>query len=395
MTNNKKYKLAILISHPIQYHTPFFQALAKNPQIDLTVYYCWDSGIKKEIHDLESGARYKWDIPLLEGYAYRFLKNLSPKPSANAFWGQINPGIVKELRQNKYDALWVHGYSFFTDWLAFFTAFIFGTPIFFRGIAHLLDPRPWYVNTAKRFILTPLFLMCRACLYIGVHNREYYKTYGVPDKKLFHIPHVVDNNFFNKFYEELSPKRSQIRKKFGFMDGRPVILFLSRLVSKKRPMWALEAYKEIRKTHLCGLIFAGEGPVRAEMETKIAEENIPDVVFTGFLNQKEIPEAYAAADIFVLPSLREETWGLVVNEAMNFGLPIIVSDKVGCGPDLVLENKNGYIISSQEELNNALLRLISNEKKRKNFGRKSKEIISSWDTNKAVEGVLKALKETT
>ena len=392
MNQLKKYKLAILISHPIQYHVPLFRALSAHPRIELTVYYCWDFGIGKEGQDIESGARYQWDIPLLDGYAYKFLNNISPQPSSAGFFGQINPGIMSELWRNKYDALWVHGYSFCTDWLAFFVAFFLGIPIFFRGISHLLDSKPWYVNIVKRAILTSLFAICRACLYIGTHNREYYKAYGVPDRKLFHVPHIVDNAFFSAFSASLSPKRAVIRKRFGFSDDRPVVLFLGRLVSKKRPQWVLDAYQEMRKRYQCGLLVAGEGPARHDMEKQISLENIPDVVFTGFLNQTEIPRAYIAADIFILPSAREETWGLVVNEAMNFGLPIIVSDKVGCAPDLVYENQNGFVISSFPELREALSRLIIDKKSRCVFGSTSKEIISAWNVDRAVEGAITALQ---
>ncbi|MDP3725172.1 MAG: glycosyltransferase [Nanoarchaeota archaeon] len=388
----KKYKLAILISHPIQYHTPIFRALAKDPQIDLKVYYCWDFGVGKDGEDVESGARYQWDVPLLEGYKYRFLKNYSEKPSSSHFFGQINPGIIPEVFGGTYDALWVHGYSFATNWFAFFAARLKGVPILFRGITHALDAKQRRVDFGKRMILPLLFRMCGACLYIGKNNKEYYKTYGVPDKKLFHVSHVVDNSFFEKFYEKLGPARRNIRKRYGFPDNRPVILFLGRLVSKKRPMWVLDAYKKIRKNNACGLILAGEGPDRREMENVVSAENIPDVVFTGFLNQTEIPEAYIASDIFVLPSAREETWGLTVNEAMNFGLPIIVSDKVGCAPDLVRKNENGFIVSSFEELCGALEALVSSKETRSQFGAKSRKIISSWDIKQSVEGARRALQ---
>jgi len=75
---DKRYKLAVLISHPIQYHVPIFQALAKDPQVDLTVYYCWDFGVGEERVEPEFGVKYSWDIPMLEGYNYKFLKNISP-----------------------------------------------------------------------------------------------------------------------------------------------------------------------------------------------------------------------------------------------------------------------------------------------------------------------------
>lgn len=392
MIENKKYKLAILISHPIQYHTPLFQALAKHPQIDLTVFYCWDFGVDKKSFAPEFGVAYKWDIPLLDGYKHKFLRNFSLRPS-DRFWGQINPGIVKEVWTGRYDVLWVHGYSFFTDWLAFLAAKLRGTPIFIRGVTHILDEKPWYVRLVKKIILPILFGACAACLYIGENNKRYYEYYGVSREKLFFVPHVVGNDFFQGFYEKLEPKRAEIRKRFGFSGDHPIILFAGKLIPKKRPLWVLEVYRKIRGKHACGLLFAGEGPLRKDIESEVEKYNIPDVRITGFLNQTEMPRAYIAGDVLVLPSAYGETWGLVVNEAMNFGLPIIVSDKVGCGPDLVFKDKNGFIISSREELYDALLRLISDEGMLRNFGKKSKEIIASYDIIKATDGALEALRK--
>ncbi len=123
-----KYKLAILVSHPIQYQAPLFKKLAERPEVDLTVYFCWDFGVK-ETYDSEFGKKLEWNIPLLDGYQYKFLKNYSLKPSSG-FWGQINPSIILELLTNKYDAILIFGWNSFTNWLAFFTAFINKTPVF-------------------------------------------------------------------------------------------------------------------------------------------------------------------------------------------------------------------------------------------------------------------------
>jgi len=388
----EKYKFAVLISHPIQYHVPIFQALAKDPRIDLMVYYCWDFGVGEAREEPEFGVKYSWDIPMLEGYTYKFLKNWSLKPSSTSFWGQINPSIIGELRREKYDGLLVHGYSFFTNWLAFFAARGAHTPIFLRGITHILDKRPWYVRLAKRMILPPLFRMVSKCMYIGEHNKAYYKEYGARDEKLMHLPHVVSNKFFKGFDEKLRPEREKIKKEFGVPSGKPVILFAGKLIPKKRPMWALKAYEETRKATDSAFLVAGDGPLRKKMEAYVEKNNIPDVSFVGFLNQTELPRAYVSGDVFVLPSGWGETWGLTINEALNFGLPVIVSDKVGCGGNLVKEGENGYIIKSFDELVVALEELVSDSEKRKEYSKKSREIISHWGVPEAVESIVNALR---
>ncbi len=125
-----KHKLAVLTSHPIQYQAPLFKKLVERPEVDLTVYFCWDFGVKEE-YDVEFGKKIKWDIPLLEDYKYKFLKNFSLKPSSK-FWGQINFGITNELRKNNYDAILVFGWNSFTNWLFFLTSFWHKTPVFLR-----------------------------------------------------------------------------------------------------------------------------------------------------------------------------------------------------------------------------------------------------------------------
>lgn len=390
----KNYKLAILISHPIQYHTPLFQALSKDPRIDLMVYYCWDFGVKEKKHESEFNTSYKWDMPLLDDYKCKFLKNLSLKPSSKSFWGQINPGIMVEICRNRYDAIWVHGYSFLTDWLAFFSAKVCGTPIFLRGVTHILDEKPLLVRIVKRIVLPFLFSMCSVCLYIGENNRRYYEFYGVPQEKLYLIPHIVGNEFFRDFYMKMKKNREKFRKKFDLPINVPVILFSGKLIDKKKPFRVLEAYRNIRNKTECALLFAGDGPLREELENRIKKENIKDVHVTGFLNQTEMPEAYISGDILVLPSAYGETWGLVVNEAMNFDLPIIISDKVGCAPDLVHEGKNGYVVREKDFLEEKIYDLVRNPEKMKAFGTKSGDIIKKWSVKECVEGIIKVFKKT-
>ena len=305
--NNKKIKIAFLISHPIQVYASFFRSLGSHPEIDLTVYFCIKWGAEK-FFDPEFAQTYKWDIPIVEGYKHVFLKNYSLRPS-NKFFGQINPGIIGELRREKYDAVIIHGYTSVTNWFAFFGAFIGGIPIFFRGISHVLDDKPGYIRALKRIILPLLFKMCAACLYIGKSNRDYYEQYGVPEEKLFFVPHIVDNEFFRSFYGKLKSERKKIRQSFGFGDDHPVLLFVGKLIPKKRPLMLLEAYEKIRKEHSCGLMFAGDGQLRKEIEDSVRKNNIPDVVITGFLNQTELPKAYVSGDILALPSVTGETWG--------------------------------------------------------------------------------------
>lgn len=129
----QKYKVAILISHVIQYQSPLYRELSKTPDIDCMVYYCWDFGLRTGKKDVHFGQTLQWDIPLLDGYQYTFLKNYSFSPN-NSIFGLINFGIVYELATHRYDALMLYGWNSITNWLAYFTALFWGYQFFFWQI---------------------------------------------------------------------------------------------------------------------------------------------------------------------------------------------------------------------------------------------------------------------
>ena len=404
----KKYKLAILASHPIQYQAPLFKKITENSQIDLMVYFNWDFGVGEESFADEFGKKIKWDIPILEGYKYKFLKNFFLKPS-DIFFGQINLGIIKELVINNYDAVVVFGWNSFTNWLVFLTKFIHRTRIILQSESPLnqeLLKSKWKIKI-KKIILGWLFKHISAFLYIGEENKKFYQFYDIPEEKLFFAPYAVDNDRFIKAGKSLMENRNDLRNKIGIAENDAVILFVGKMIEKKHPMDLLKAYELMIsnqelvtsnqgkvKNANSHLIFVGDGILRAELERYVKENNLKNLHFAGFKNQTELPQYYALADIFVLPSGIGETWGLVVNEAMCFSLPVIVSDVVGCGQDLVRQNENGFVflLGDINKLAERLKELAENKEKREQFGKKSFEIIQKYSYKKDIEGILKALK---
>ncbi len=385
-------KIAILASHPIQYQAPLFRKLSQHPDIELTVYFCWDFGVGKERFDPGFGRKIKWDIPLLEGYRHKFIPNWSPWPSS-AFFGQINPGVIIELFQNHYDAIWIHGYTSITNLLAFSGAMVSKTPIMLRGESHLLNYRPAWKRILKRTILFLLFKRISSFLAIGTLNTEYYKHYGVPVGKIFHTPYAVDNEFFSGKYRTLYKERDRIKKEFGIACDLPVILYASKMIPRKRAMDLLKAYEMIQKKFDAALVFVGDGIEKPVLEAYAENLNLENVHFVGFKNQTELPALFVIADIFVLPST-DEPWGLVINEAMNFGLPVITTDKVGAAPDLVKHGGNGFIYPAGdiEKLASYLIRLLQDSHLREKMGKRSLEIIDRWSFKEDMEGILAALE---
>lgn len=387
-----KFKLAALTSHPIQYQAPLFRKLAKHPDIELTVYFCLDFGVEKEAYDAGFGKKIKWDIPLFDGYSYKFLSNLSPTKTIG-FFGQINPSIIKELRDNHFDAIWVHGYASMTSWLSFAGAWMSKTPIIMRGESHLLNYRPLRKRAFKRIALTFLFEKVAAFLPIGTLNTEYYKYYGVPDNKMFLTPYCVDNDFFSKKYNDLMPLRNEIKKKLGLQPEVPVILYASKMMPRKRAIDLLKAYEKIQNQINASVVFVGDGAERPLLEAYQRDHLLKNIYFVGFKNQTELPEYFSIADIFVLPST-DEPWGLIINEAMNFRLPIITTDQVGAAPDLVKDGENGFIypVGDIEKLPDCLLKLLRDFELRVKMGKRSLEIIHKWSYTEDIEGILTALE---
>lgn len=374
-------KLGIFISHPIHYQTPLYQLLAKQSGIKTKVYFYSRYGAEKYF-DPQFQKEVILDTGLLNGYTYEFLKNQGRQKGFN-FFSFMNWGIPRIIKSNKFDAVLINSWSYFSDWLVILAAILFRTSILIRAENPYNQEifKPLWKRLIKKILLGKLiFPRFRTFLYIGQENKKFYQYYGVPERKLFFAPYCVDNEKFSQAYQELLPKRNVLRQALGISPETVVVLSLgSKLIQKKRQFDLLKAYESVPQGNKA-LIFLGDGELRHLIEQYIKEKNIPNVFLVGFQPQAKIPEFYAMADIAVLPSGEGETWGLMVNEAMNFSLPIIVSDMVGCGPDLVKHSENGFIfpLGDTEKLREYMMDIVGDNKKRREFGSVSSHIVDRY-----------------
>jgi len=379
-------KILYFISHPIQYQTPLFQLIAKEKDFDFTVCYLTSHTIGGV--DSQFGQKIEWNIPLLEGYKYVFLKNYAFKPGVSgSFWGLINWGVIRHLVKEKPDYIIVHGWAYFTNYLVLLWAKVLGIPTIIRGESPLKQES---YNKLKKTLLNHFI---HKALYIGKQNKEFYKYYGLKEPQLFYGPYCVDNSRFSSDYEKLKPAREEVRRSLGILESDIVILFLGKYIAKKRPVDLVRAFKSLKEPNI-RLIMVGEGEMRKELEEYIAKHNLNTrVKLTGFVNQAEISRYYVASDIFVLPSGVGETWGLVLNEAMNFNLPIIVSDMVGSSDDLVHDGVNGftYPCGDQNSLRDKIEILINDNNLRSKMGVQSGRIIKDYNYSKIIDGLKKAI----
>lgn len=343
---SRKTTIIHLISHPIQYYTPMYARIAADTDLDFRVLYCSKKGLEKA-HDVEFGVSVQWDVPLLDNYRYKFLNNHALTESLDSFFGLFNLGIIKEIANApKSSVVWIHGWNYATHLIALFAAKFYGHRVFMRGdnTADIENSQP--NSLKKRFkkfwFGNVIFPLIDTFLAVGNQNKAFFKLFGVPERKIVIAPHCIDNQRFMAQRDSMELDKKRLRYHNHIPLSKKVLVFSGKYIDKKRPLDLLNALALLPKETNIFTIFVGEGQLRGEMEKFIADHDLTDkVLLTGFVNQSLMPQYYAAADIYVMCSGLWETWGLSTNEAMCFGLPVILSDLVGCADDLV--NKNGYI----------------------------------------------------
>ena len=340
----KARRVAILCTHPIQYHSGWFKALAAQPKIDLEVLFC-RTATSAEQAAAGFAVEFDWDVALLDGYQYRFLKNIARNPSVARFSGLDTPELLSVIERETFDAVIIIGWHYKSAWQALWACWKTKTPVMMRSDSNLHTER----SLAKKIVKKPFYSWfipkLDACLPVGTWSRDYFLHYGARPDRIFIVPHVVDVDFFRKEAESWRPRRSELRRRWHLVEDATVFLFAGKFIPKKRPLDFVHAIASANSNgnRIMGLM-VGDGPLREACEETVRVTTAP-IRFAGFLNQSEIPSAYSVADALVLPSDGGETWGLVVNEAMASGRPSLVSDRVGCGPELIVPGETGEIFA--------------------------------------------------
>ncbi len=337
---DRRYRVLAVASHPVQYMAPIFRRMAVHPGFDLHVAYCSLRGAEAG-HDPEFAATVQWDVPLLEGYSWSHVPNLGS--GDESFFGLRNPGLSKFIREGKYDAvLCFVGYVRATFWIACRaaksskTAFLFGTD---TTTLAPRDGRMWK-SAVKKILWPRLFRLADQVIVPSSGARDLMLSLGLPTERVTLTPYSVDNDWWMK--QSALVDRSAVRGSWQASASDGVILFCAKLQPWKRPGDLLRAFADANLSNAL-LLIAGEGPLRAQLESEAAALGIAARVrFLGFVNQSQLPAVYTSADLMVLPS-EYEPFAVVVNEAMCCGCPVAASDHVGAARDLVAPVRKEFV----------------------------------------------------
>ncbi len=398
MSANRPCRVAYLVSHPIQYQAPLLRYIVAHSEIELTAFFLSDFSLKS-YRDEGFGTAVEWDVPLLEGYPSEVLPALGDSQRLTA----LRPFVYdlgRRLRADRFDALWMHGYAHQANLRAMTIAKSRGIKVLVRAESQMgAAAGSSSLRRIKAPILRRLFGAMDAFLSIGSLNAAYYRHYGVPDAKIFSVPYAVDNAFFQRQARLAQLGREDLRRDLGLASGRPIILYASKFLPRKRAGDLLEAYLRLspdgRQEPVPYLLFVGDGEQRPALEQRAKESGWSSIRFLGFKNQTDLPRLFDLCDVFVLPS-ETEPWGLIVNEVMNAARPVIVTDQVGAAPDLVRDGENGYIVpvSDTEALARRLQDIAGDPDKARRMGQRSLEIIQGWGFQEDLMGLRLALQAT-
>jgi glycosyltransferase involved in cell wall biosynthesis len=365
-----------------------FAMLAQRGKVEVKVYYTWGDAVLKDKYDPGFGKSIEWDIPLLEGYAYEFMKNRSADPGSHHFNGIDNPELINTLVHWKADAVMVYGWSFKSH-LKVIRYFHGKVPVLFRGDSTLLKKQNLVQHVCRTLFLKWVFRSVDFALYVGTHNKNYFIKHGLRGKQLVFAPHAIDNDRFGSDASSIIAKKNMWRNYLQINNDDIIFLYAGKLDQNKNVTLLIHAFNALNEsgTHL---VIAGNGIM--EDQLKNAYESIPNIHFLPFQNQGEMPLLYDMADVFVLPSI-SETWGLSINEAMACGNAVLVSSGCGAAIDLVHNGRNGYefLNNNAQDLEEKMKLLVQYKQKLKAFGMASASIIADWNFENvcmAIEDVL-------
>lgn len=371
-------RLALLTEIISPYRIPVFNALARREGIDLHVIFLAETDAsqrqwlvyKEEIefsYEVLPARRWRWrDWHILLNLGmWRALSRF--RPSSIICGGYNHPAFWEALG-------WAKSHS------AHFSAWIESTT---------QDQRKSNLLTA--FVKHLFIRKCSAFVVPGKSSFEYVKSLGVLDTRIHTAPNAVDNHLFSALARTARQRDPQLRNELGLPSR--YFLYAGRIIPEKGVFHLLEAYTRLppEMRSEVGLVFVGEGISKKELMTCAASTRPGSVIFPGFAQREQLASFYALAEVLVFPTL-SDPWGLVVNEAMACGLPIIATSVAGCTADLVRDRKNGFIVlpKNVDQLAEAMAAFARDPNLASRMGARSARLIESFSPESCAAGLAAA-----
>lgn len=385
-----RYRVLAVATHPIQYAVPLFCRLAQHPQLDFQVAYCTLQGAEAA-HDPEFGATVQWDVPLLDGYQWTHIPNRGS--GDESFFGFQNLGLWKFIREGCFDAVLCYiSYARASFWFSYFAAKSCGAVFLVGTDATTLAPRDAraWKQPLKKLLWPLLFRLPDQMLLSSAAGVEFMRSLGIPEERLSLVPFVVENDWW--VAHAASVDRQAVRESWGASPRDAVVLFCAKLQPWKCPLDLLRAFARARVPDTL-LVFAGEGPLRKELEAEAHSLGLAERVrFLGFVNQSQLPAVYASADLFVLPSAYDPC-PVVVCEAMLCGCPVLLSDQIRGRFDLVRPGVTGDIFPCGDvpALAASLASLLANRSALVTLGGNARARMATWSPRENIAATLAAV----
>ncbi|WP_082688848.1 glycosyltransferase family 4 protein [Ruegeria marisrubri] len=389
------YRIAFVNTHPIQYFAPLYRYLQAEGGFDVTCLYFSDFSLRGAI-DHGFGCEVKWDIDLLSGYQPIFMRRSAQRRESRGFFSMVAPEVWPAIRRGKFDAIVIHGHYVAGHHVALAAAKASGTPVFARGDTNGFRKHHGVRGRVRKVVLSGFYRMFDGVLSVGTANDMHYRSMGIPNDHIFRVPFAVDNSRFSAFADFGQVRKRDLRLEYGLDPDLPVICFAAKLAPHKRPHDLLKAYAALVSSGTrAQLAIVGTGHLESELRQEAEKIKNGRISFLGFVNQSRLPSLFAACDVFVLPS-EFEAWGLVVNEAMCAGLPVICSRECGCSHDLVKDGLNGHVFDVGDigALYNALSNVLSDGDRQASYSAASREIVARWSFRECANGLRQAIDAT-
>lgn len=387
-----KHRVLLVSSQPIQ-NAASLQLMAQDPRVDMMTAYCsFPDGTLS--HDPENLNKAVFDVPMLEGYPWKRVRNYSPSPRLGRFYGLINPGVIKLVAG--YDCCVVYGHAYISFWMAICAAKLFGKPIILGTDATYIDPhdggRKWKV-TAKKKIFPFLYnRVADMVLVPSTASKRFLCSLGVKKERIALTPYVVNNEQIAE--AALRADRAKTREEWQIPDDGVVVIFCAKFLPRKRPQDALKAFARAKVPNSY-LVMVGDGPLLESLKHEAEQLGITHRVrFTGLVKYSRLAELYASSDVLIFTS-EHEPFGLPVNEAMICGIPAIVSDRVGSGYDLVEDGKTGFTYPCGDvvALSEILSRVLPDRELLSRMGQHSRTRMKTWSPRDNADATIQAVEQ--